>query len=382
MNIFENQTNRLDVPDSSRRANTFDIPFGSNCVRLSGYEWVAVGIIISALFYFGPMLWERCERFEPELDYRLPYQLSNDYWLYKRYCQWACSRHETLVIGDSVIWGHYVSEHNTLSHYLNEIAGRNKFANMGVDGIHPAALEGLLRYYGRAISGKNVVLHLNPLWMSSNKHDLQTDKEFSFNHPRLVPQFVPKIPCYKVPYSERISAIVERYVPFFSWASHLRIAYFENMDLPGWTMEHPYENPLKAVTLVLRAPENQNPEVSEWARRGIYKEDFPWVRLESSLQWKSFQRSIKLLRARGNSVFVLVGPFNEHMMKGKSIETYREMKNEIAAWLQKENIANFVPPALPSELYCDASHPLSDGYTLLAKQICENILSPGVFDQR
>jgi len=365
--------NVLDIQDSSRPANTFDIPFGSNCVRLSGCEWVAVGIIFLALFYLGPMLWERSERFEPGLDYRLPYELSNDYWLYSRYCRWAWSRYETLVIGDSVIWGHYVSEHNALSHRLNEIAGRNQFANMGVDGIHPVALEGLLRYYGQAISGKNIILHLNPLWMSSNKHDLQTDKEFHFNHPGLVPQFVPKIPCYKVPYSKRISAVVERYVPFFSWTSHLKIAYFENMDLPTWTMEHPYENPLKAITLVIRTSgsHNQNEHIS-WDERGISKEDFPWVRLESSLQWNFFQRSIDILRERGNRVFVLVGPFNEHMLKGKSIDTYRKMKDEIAAWLRRENIAYYIPPALPSELYYDASHPLSEGYAMLAKQICEN----------
>jgi len=379
MNLFENETNRiqkknvLDIQDSSRRANAFDIPFGSNCVRLSGCEWLAVGIIFLALFYLGPMFWGRSERIEPELDYRLPYELSNDYWLYNRYCRWAWSRYETLVIGDSVIWGHYVSEHNTLPHYLNEITGRNQFANMGVDGIHPAALEGLLRYYGQAISGKNVILHLNPLWMSSSKHDLQIEKEFHFNHPRLVPQFVPKIPCYKVPYSKRISAIVERYVPFFSWASHLKIAYFENMDLPTWTIEHPYENPLKAVTLVLRTSGNHNQnERIWWAQRGIAKEDFPWVRLETSLQWNFFQRSIEILRKRGNRIFVLVGPFNEHMLKGESIETYRKMKIEIAAWLQRENIAYYIPPALPSEFYYDASHPLSEGYAMLAKQICEN----------
>ena len=379
MNLFGNKTNRIqkknvpDIQDGSFSANAFDVPFGSNCVRLSGCEWVAAGIIISALFYLGPILWERIEKFEPEIDYRLPYELSNDYWLYNRYCRWACSQHETLVIGDSVIWGHYASEHNTLSHHLNEIAGRNRFANMGVDGIHPAALEGLLRYYGQAISEKNVILHLNPLWMSSSKHDLQTDKEFHFNHPGLVPQFVPKIPCYKVPYSKRMSAVVERCVAFFSWASHLKIAYFENMDLPTWTMEHPCENPLKAVSFVLRTSvsHNQNEHIS-WAQRGVPKEDFPWVRLETSLQWNFFQRSIDILRQRGNRVFVLVGPFNEHMLKGKSIDTYREIKNEIEAWLRREDIVYYIPPALPSEFYYDASHPMSEGYAMLAKQICEN----------
>ncbi len=55
-----------------------------------------------------------------------------------------------------------------------------------MDGFHPAALGGLLRYYGRDISGKNVIIQFNPLWMTSAKHDLQIQKEFHFNHPKLV----------------------------------------------------------------------------------------------------------------------------------------------------------------------------------------------------
>jgi hypothetical protein len=342
-------------------------------VRLSPREWLIIGIVFSALLCFGPTLWERIEKFEPAPDYRLPYELSSDYWLYNRYCRWACSRYETLVIGDSVVWGHFVSRDNTLSYYLNQNAGRNQFANMGVDGIHPVALAGLLEYYGRDIKGANVILHFNPLWMSSRKHDLQIDKEFHFNHPRLVPQFTPDIPCYKDSYSRRMSAVVERYVGFLSWASHLKITYFESMDLPAWTLEHPYENPLKAITLKLPASENDDQsERISWKERNIAKQDFQWVELGTSLQWSFFQRSIKTLKARGNTVFVLVGPFNEHICKGKSIDTYREMKSEIKAWLRQNNVPYYMPEVLPGELYSDASHPLSEGYAMLAKELFEN----------
>jgi len=357
----------------SRKSRIKKVPFGSNCVRLSGYEWLLVGIVVSALFCFGPALWERLEKFEPQPDYRLPSELSNDYWLFNRYCRWACSRYETLVIGDSVIRGDYVDKNNTLSHYLNEIVGRNQFANMGVDGVHPVALAGLLRYYGRDISAKNVILHLNPLWMASPRLDLQIEKEYHFHHPRLAPQFIPNIPCYKDSYSRRISAVVQRYVAFLSWASHLRITYFESLDLPTWTLEHPYNNPFKAITLELPTYEknNQNEPIS-WAEKGIAKRDFQWVEPGTSLQWSFFQRSIEILRARGNTVFVLVGPFNEHMLKPKSIDTYRKLKSEIEAWLQRNNVPYYVPPALPSEFYSDAGHPLSEGYAMLAKQLFEN----------
>jgi hypothetical protein len=378
------ESNILENRGNSCQPKKTEVVFSSNSVRLSGYEWIFVGVVALALFCFGPRLWERVEKFKPQANYRLPYELSNDYWLYSRYSRFTCSQYEIVVVGDSVIWGHYVSQYDTLSGCLNKIAGSDRFANLGVDGIHPAALAGLLKYYGRDISNKKVILHFNPLWMSSEKHDLQTEKEFHFNHPKLVSQFVPKIPCYKVPYSKRISAVAERYVPLFGWTSHLKINYFESMDLPSWTLEHPYENPLSAVTLRLPTSANdiRNENIS-WTKRGVAKTDFQWVEPESSLQWKFFRRSVEVLKEKGNSVFVLVGPFNEHMLKGESIEVYRTMKSKIEDWLQKNNIAYHIPPALPSELYADASHPLSEGYNMLAKQLFESesfkhsIINPG-----
>ncbi len=208
--------------------------------------------------------------------------------------------------------------------------------------------------------------------MSSRKHDLQIDKEFHFNHPKLVPQFTPDIPCYTAPYSRRLSAVVERYVTFLSWTSHLKIAYFESMDLSAWTLEHPYENPLKAITLQLPVLNDEQSERISWKEKTIAKQDFQWVELGTSLQWNFFQRSIEILKARGNTVFVLVGPFNEHMLKGKSIDTYRKMKSKIKIWLRQNNVPYYMPEALPGELYSDASHPLSEGYAMLAKQLFEN----------
>lgn len=352
---------------------TAEVPFGSNAIRLSGREWIVAGIICVAFFLAAPGLWAQFEKFGPGPDYRLPYTLGSDYWLYNRYCRWACSHYDALVIGDSVVWGHYVSPDNTLSHYLNQFSGRDQFANLGVDGTHPAALGGLLKYYGRTISGKTVILHLNPLWMSSDKHDLRTDKEFRFNHPRLVPQFVPNIPCYKEPYSGRISIAVQRETPFFNWTSHLKTAYFENMDLPAWTLEHPYENPLRAIAAGLPAPANDTIEkAGSWKQRGMGLQDFQWVDLDTSLQWRLFRQAVKLLKDRGNTVFVLVGPFNEHMFKEDGIAAYRQMKEKIETWLRQNNIAYCMPETLPGELYHDASHPSAKGYALLAMQLFAN----------
>jgi hypothetical protein len=360
------------INEIMKETNKTKVPFSSNNIRLSGREWIIAGIVCSAFLCFGPGLWWRLEKFNPGVDYRMPYELGNDYWLYSRYCRWASSKYDMLVVGDSVVWGHYVSADNTLSHYLNQNAGTECFANLGVDGFHPAALGGLLRYYGRNISGKKVIIQFNPLWMTSAKHDLQTEKEFHFNHPKLVPQFFPRIPCYKDPFSKRFSAAVQRYVPFLGWSSHLRIVYFEKMDLPNWTLENPYENPMSAVTLNLPAPNDDLQENVSWTEKGIAQENFQWIEPAQSLQWRFFRQTINLLRTRNNTVFVVVGPFNEYMLKQDSHKVYQKMKNEIEMWLRQNNVAYCIPSVLPSELYRDASHPLGRGYAMLAKRLFEN----------
>jgi hypothetical protein len=256
---------------------------------------------------------------------------------------------------------------------------------MGVDGIHPVALAGLLKYYGCDITDKDIILHFNPLWLSSEKHDLQIEKEFNFNHPKLVPQFIPNIPCYKASYSKKFSAIIHRYVVFLSWVSHLRIFYFDSMDLPTWTLEHPYENPLSIFALLSKQkPEDekrkienikQQTEVPSSAIRTLSSEpgeDFQWVTLESSLQWRFFQHSVEILRKRGNRIFVLVGPFNEHLLRGKRLDIYLQMKRDIEAWLRQNNVPYYMPAVLSSGMYFDASHPSSEGYAELAKGLFEN----------
>jgi len=51
---------------------------------------------------------------------------------------------------------------------------------------------------------------------------------------------------------------------------------------------------------------------------------------------------------------------------------YRKIRDGVAAWLAKNKIPHVVPETLPSALYADASHPLTQGYDLLAKQIYQS----------
>lgn len=348
------------------------IPYGSNSFRLSLRQWILVLALSVSFVVLLPPLWKDIEKFELEPDYRMPYDLSNDYWLFDRYSRLAASRYDTVLMGDSVIWGQYVTREQTLSHHLNELSGSERFANLGVDGAHPVALDGLLEHYAAGVSGKNVILLFNPLWITSAKADLKVDEEVSFNHPRLVPQFAPDIRCYKEQMSPRLGIVVEQHVPFSGWTSHLQLAYFNKSDVPAWTLDHPYESLVSASIVKLPASDNKlRHEPVPWTEHGAAKQDFPFVELKTSLQWRAFQRAVTTLQNRGNKVFVVVGPLNEHMLTEESVRRYHALKREIEQWLLTQNVTYCVPNTLPSELYADLSHPLNGGYRLLAKQILD-----------
>lgn len=359
----------------------------SNAVRLSARQWLVTGAVVLAALCLAPAAWQRLDDFTPDADYRLPYHLAEDYWHYGRWCARAASHGKTLLMGDSVIWGQYVARDQTLSHHLNRRVGEDLFANLGLDGAHPVALAGLLRHHARAIRGQSVILHCNLLWLSSAKRDLQTRKEMRFNHPRLAPQLSRAIPCYREGLEPRLRIVVERSVGFLGWARHLRLACLGGMSLPAWTLDHPYASPLPwspaamgwgttgsaqrgaAVLHRQPGPSRKAPDPRPWQDRGLGRQRFSWVALDRSIQWRFFKRLLATLQRRGNRVFVLVGPLNEHMLDAGSRETFRALRQSVGAWLAENRVPHCLPSVLPSRLYADASHPLADGYRLLAEEI-------------
>ena len=338
-----------------------------NAVRLSSREWIYAAVVFLLLFFLVPEVWLAVERFEPGPDYRLPYRVSDDYWMFTRWCGYSSSKYPFLVLGDSVIWGQYVKRPHTLTHYLNDLAGEPVFANLAVDGIHPVAMLGLVKYYGSGIRNKSVIVHINPLWMSSRRHDLQGEEERRFNHPRLVPQIFPDLACYNPSLNEIVGVVAERNVSFCSWANHVRSIYFENLNLQDWTMMNPYKNPMGAITLEVPGPgEEAKSRPVSWEKRRIGKQDFPWVQPEESLQWRSFTRLIELLMSRDNKVFVLLGPFNPYLLTERSLAKYNAVKGQMEDWLRAKGAGYFSVPDLPSRHYADASHPLKEGYVQIA----------------
>ncbi|MCX7825434.1 MAG: hypothetical protein N2689_07735 [Verrucomicrobiae bacterium] len=359
-------------------------------MRLSGRQWIVALAVVAAVMLLTPPVWEWVERFDIGPDYRIPYSLSNDYWLYGRLLRQACGPNRVIVLGDSVVWGEYVLPDGTLSHFLNRETGEpDRFVNAGVNGLFPLALEGLIEHYGHGLRGQKVILHCNVLWMTSRKADMSSAEEEAFNHSRLVPQFSPRIPRYKADAHERLSALLERRLGFAAWVNHLQNAYFGQKGILNWTMEtdgggplrcpNLWRNPLAQITLAVpsatlddpkRGP--GSPRHKPWSKDGEGATRFDWVALETSLQWGAFQRLVGLLRARRNDVMIVVGPFNEHLMAQESRLAYRKLREEIAAWFLRHQVAHIVPETLPSALYADASHPLTEGYALLAKRICED----------
>ena len=365
-------------------------PFGVNELRLTPRQWLATLIIVLACYVLVPWTWKRAETFAPGADYRIPYALSKDYWLYEQRPERHVRPDQIPLLGDSVVWGEYVRPDGTLSHYLNQHAGTpDRFLNYGVNGMFPLALEGLVEDYGRSIRNRKVIVQCNVLWMSSPKADLSSSGEENFNHARLVPQFTVHIPCYRADANERLSATIERHVEFFAWAGHLENAYFSQHGIPQWTLEedgsnepnypNAWRSPLTAIRAGLpgepavdpqRGP--SSPRHKPWNAGGGEPVHFDWVDLDASLQWQAFQRLVRLLRGRGDDVLVILGPFNEHMIAEDQRSTFRSMRDRIQAWLTGAGVGVVVPDTLPTDLYADASHPLTAGYDLLARRILDD----------
>lgn len=379
--------------DSSANAVTpagSHAPFGVNAMRLSARQWLAVVIIVLGCATGVPRVWKQVERFEVGPDYRIPYALSEDYWLY----QWRLERitdpASVPVLGDSVIWGEYVRPTGTLTHFLNQEAGAGeRFLNCGVNGLFPLAMEGLFAHYGEALSHRKLIVHCNVLWMTSPKADLSTPKEESFNHARLVPQFFPRIPAYRAETADRLGAMVDRNVGFFGWVGHLDSVYFNKRSIPLWTLEedgssplhypNAWRNPVAQISLSVPQQPSDDPDRGPesarhkpWLAGGGATTRFDWVSLDQSLQWQAFARTIELLRRRGNDVLVVLGPFNQWMVAAEQRPTFHKLRDGIAQWLSAQGVPCVIPETLPSDLYADASHPLTEGYARLARNIYQD----------
>ncbi|MDD2707861.1 MAG: hypothetical protein PHV34_07600 [Verrucomicrobiae bacterium] len=354
----------------AKKTSDTEPPFASNVERLTLKQWLWVVFFMAVIGWGVPFLWPTCERFCPPSDYRLSYELSNDYWMFKQWCDEAVKRYPCVLIGDSVIWGQYVKKEETLSHALNRAAGRELFANLGVDGLHPAAIYGLIKYHGTSLRNRQVIINFNPLWYTSARLDLQGNEEARFNHPGLVPQFFSKPACYRAEFTERIRNVMSRQVSFLTWLNHVNMVYFDNVGFFQWTMDHPYRLSFKGRAEGPHFKDDKpHGAPKTWEEQGIGKQDFEWVDLRGSVQWRFFRRALQLLTGRGNQVFVLVGPFNPYLLSKTSQEKHKQLRAEVEGYLKEHHVEHWVVPDLPSAEFADASHPLSLGYERMANEL-------------
>lgn len=368
----------------------------ANAFRFSPREaaWTAVGIL--ALLVAGPCVLWRVLPLRADTDYRVPYELSSDYWHVSLWLREASGSHGVLAVGDSLVWGEYVAPAETLSARLNLLAGPGVFANLGLNGLHPMAMHGLLRHHGRSVRQTNVLLVLNLLWLSSPEHDLRVgggeDDADRLNHPELMPQFIGTVPGYRPSLERRLTALARRLLPFLHWAENLRAldehygararaperASLSGGRRPGGRGHEPQIhmpgfNPLRALTCAPPQP-GAEPHGSpvDWKRRGIREAGIAWPDAGESVQLRGFLSTLDLLRSRGNRVFVLVSPFNPYILQRPSREAYHGLVAQVERRLADAAVPHFSCPAPASEQYADASHPLADGYERVARELYEH----------
>lgn len=301
-------------------------------------------------------------------DYRIPYSMGEDYFLYSSYSKSIADGSRIPVIGDSVIWGHYTDSGSTLTAHLNRINKKPVFVNMGLDGIHPAAMSGLIDLYASGLKNRKVIAGVNLLWMSSARHDLSGPVNSEINHKILLPQFTRKIPSYKPSFEERISASITRSIPFFAWIDHLRLSKFAGKSFYLWTMD----NPDKSITEFFshkedefKAPEGTLPEKMQ-------EQNIEWITAEKSLQWEFMIETLLSLKKNGNRVAAVITPFNTYMMTAESRKRYFSILAEME-WILRENgIIPIIPLILEKKYFADSSHPNAEGYKLIAEDIMKN----------
>ena len=153
------------------------------------------------------------------------------------------------------------------------------------------------------------------------------------------------------------------------------MAYCGDKSLVRWAMENPYALPLGRLQVEESSPDERpaaggNTAAAPPALR-LGKATFAWVPLADSLQWRYFRRTVEVLRQRGNQVFVVVGPFNEHMLTEKSRGVYADRLREVVAWLSdpEQGVPHHVAELLPATEFADASHPIGIGYSRTAREL-------------
>jgi hypothetical protein len=110
------------------------------------------------------------------------------------------------------------------------------------------------------------------------------------------------------------------------------------------------------------------------SREGAKNSDDPFLSLDGSVQWECYLGALKLLKSRGNRVFVLLGPYNTYNLTDKSRERFFAMMAAVKKKLDELGYPYFdsTRDLLPSEEYADKSHVLKKGHGMLARAMVDD----------
>jgi len=336
-------------------------------INLSLREWLVVILLVHALAALMPMIPFRPRTPVVDRDYRIPYALSNRYDLYRRFTTLSAAQFPTILVGDSVVWGQTSPRDGTLAHHLNELTKQRRYANAGLDGMHPIALAELIEHHAPAIQKKDVVLQFNPLWLMVTSPNQKLTADPLQNRPGLVPRLAVGA---NGTIQERLEGAVARLFhgsALDRWTDRLTES---RMDFLAWSLDHPYESPLEAISSGLPPSEDSfTVRMLPWSGSEKAKLNAHWPELEKHGQWQAFLRVIDLLQARQNRVLVLLGPMNEHMMSAPMRDEYLALKRKIQEKIEARQVLCFAASPLQSDHYTDICHPLGVGYEELAHEL-------------
>ena len=335
---------------------------------LTALGWGGVFIVALLLLWGIPALWLKIESIPDVADYRIPYKVTEDYWTMRQWISRARGADSVLFMGDSVIWGQYATPAETLTGCLNRrITEGPRCHNLGLDGGHPVGLVELVRTYGHQLRGQRVVLYFSPLWISAPLFEMKGPKVQYLFHTRLLPQFDDTLECYKATRKERWGIWLERQLSLVQLERHWRITWMDGKPWEGRLLGGTGTVARATIGRTLAGPDEKAPvEPVTWRKGGGKTAGVPWSSLDQSRQAAAFLELIRLLQARGNSVFVLVGSYNTHMLTPDNIAVYEKVLAGMKERLNGIKVPLLSLPVLETDLYGDASHPLPAGYEWIA----------------
>jgi hypothetical protein len=190
-----------------------------------------------------------------------------------------------------------------------------------------------------------------------------------FNRPNLIPRLSAH---FKSPLKDTVALSWSHLLkasPLKAWGDRLADT---RVDFLAWSLDHPYESPLKAISATLPPSEDSHPQrLTPWSQDPRDLLNHRWWDPEESSEWYAFESLLSKLHEGGNQVLVLLGPMNEHKMAPPMREAYQGLKVKMAEKLRSKGVRCFVASLLPSKHYADICHPLREGYEELARELLQ-----------